>query len=253
MKKNFVFLKKILITLGAFGVLLLIWQIAFFCVGNELLLPPPFECFKEVFSLLGQGRFWKGFSSTLLRALAAFALSLIVGGGFAVVAYLLPAFRAFLAPIVAFLRALPTVAVILLILVFSTPSSAPVAVACLALTPMLYSSAIAAFAGVDGELVELCKVYRVPLKKRVFSLYLPIASPYLLKESTAGLSFALKLVVSAEVLATTFESVGGMMQEAKLALEIPSLFALTVCVVAVGFLVEGLGSLLARFVERRVK
>ena len=253
MKKGISRLNKIFLTLGAFGVLLLIWQIAFFCVGNELLLPAPLECLKEVFSLLGQGRFWKGFLSTLLRALAAFFTSLIIGGCFAVVAYLFPPFRDFLAPIVAFFRALPTVAVILLILVFSTPSNAPVIVACLALAPMLYSSTLAAFLGVDEELIELCKVYRVPLKKRVLSLYLPTASPYLLRESAAGLSFSLKLVVSAEVLADTYESIGGMLQEAKIGLEIPSLFALTVCVVAVGFLVEWLGHLLAHYVARRVK
>ncbi len=253
MKKGVKYFNKILFTLGAFGVLLLIWQIAFFCVGNPLVLPSPWECFGELFVLLSKARFWKSFFATFLRAVSAFAMSAILGLGFAVISYLLPSFRAFLAPIAAFLRALPTVGVILLILVFVSPASAPVAVACLALVPALYSSALAAFFSVDEELIELCRVYRVPVKKRVFSLYLPAATPYLIREGTVGLSFSLKLAVSAEVLASTFQSVGGMMQEAKLYLEIPSLFALTVAVVLVGFLVEGVGAILARRVERRLK
>jgi NitT/TauT family transport system permease protein len=247
------FLRKTLFTLGAFGVLFLAWWIAFFCVGNPLLLPSPWKCFEKFGELLSSSRFWSGFFATCIRALSAFLISAVVALVLAVIAYLLPSFRAFLTPIVAFMRALPTVAVVLIILVFLTPDGAPVAVSCLVLLPMLYSSALAAFSGVDGKLVEMCEVYRVPMKKRIFSLYIPCVSPYLIREGTAGLSFSLKLTVSAEVLANTFQSVGGMMQESKIYLEIPTLFALTLFVVLVGLIVELLGGGLAALVERRVK
>ncbi len=247
------FWKKTLCTLGAFGVLFLAWLIAFFCVGNPLLMPSPWKCFEKFGELLSSKSFWNGFSATCLRALSAFAFSALIALVLAVISYLLPSFRAFLTPLVAFMRALPTVAVILIILVFLTPDGAPVAVACLALFPMLYSSSLAAFLGVDGKLIEVCKVYRVPLRKRIFSLYLPYVSPYLIREGATGLSFSLKLTVSAEVLANTFKSVGGMMQESKIYLEIPTLFALTLFVVFVGLLVELVGGGLAALAERRVK
>ena len=247
------FVKKIIFTIGAFGVLLLLWQIAFFCIGNPLLLPSPWTCFQKVGELLSREGFWSGFLATCLRASAAFLLSFLIALIFAVIAYLLPSFRAFLMPIVAFMRALPTVAVILLILVFATPDSAPVAVASLALFPMLYTSIVSALSGVDKGLIEMCKVYRVPTAKRIFSLYLPSVAPHLIREGSAGLSFSLKLAVSAEVLANTFQSVGGMMQQAKIYLEIPELFALTLLVVFVGLVVELIGGGFAALAERRVK
>lgn len=116
---------------------------------------------------------------------------------------------------------------------------------------MLYAGISAALASVDPKLVEMSRVYRVPVRKRIFGLYLPSAAPYALREASAALSFSLKLTVSAEVLANTYQSLGGMLQEAKLYVEMPSLFALTILVLATGFLLEGLGSFAARLAGGR--
>jgi len=59
--------------------------------------------------------------------------------------------------------------------------------------------------------------------------------------------------VSAEVLANTYKSLGGMMQESRLYLEMPTLFALVVVTFLVGILLETLGAAIATLVERRVK
>ncbi len=105
---------------------------------------------------------------------------------------------------------------------------------------------------VDGKLVEMSKIYRVPVRKQIFGLYLPSAAPYVLREAAAALSFSLKLTVSAEVLANTYQSLGGMMQEAKIYVEVPALFALTALVVIAGFLLEGLGAAAAYAARRRI-
>ena len=84
-------------------------------------------------------------------------------------------------------------------------------------------------------------------------MYLPIASPYILREATGGASFSLKLVVSAEVLASTFVSLGGMIQNASIYMPASRTIALAFVVVFVGLVIEGLGILLARLVERRVQ
>lgn len=158
----------------------------------------------------------------------------------------------FLSPLVSVMRSLPTMAVILIILVWTTPVQAPVAVAFLALFPLLYSGIFSALKQVDGKLVEMSKIYRVPIRKQIFGLYLPSAAPYVLREAAAALSFSLKLTVSAEVLANTYQSIGGMMQEAKIYVEVPALFALTALVVIAGFLLEGLGAAAAYAARRRI-
>ena len=63
----------------------------------------------------------------------------------------------------------------------------------------------------------------------------------------------MKLIVSAEVLANTARSLGGMMQEAKIYMEISQLFALVGVSFLVGLLMEFVLSLLAAAAERKIK
>ena len=127
------------------------------------------------------------------------------------------------------------------------------AVAFLSLFPMLYAGILAALSSVDKHLVEIGKVCGTPLWRKITAIYLPLSSPYVLKESAAALSFSLKLIVSAEVLSLTATSLGGMMQEAKIYGEIPQLFALVGLSFLVGLILETAVTLLATAVEKRVK
>ena len=190
---------------------------------------------------------------TLLRALFAFVISFLLAVIFAVIAYLLPWFERFFAPIVSVLRSMPILAVLLILLSFLDAGQAPIAVAFLSLFPMLYVGVLAALSGVDSHLIEISRVYGTPVWRRVTALYLPLASSYILKESGAALSFSLKLVVSAEVLSFTVKSLGGMMQDAKLYAEIPQLFALVGVTFIVGLILETAVGVLASLAERKVK
>ena len=68
---------------------------------------------------------------------------------------------------------------------------------------------------------------------------LPLAAPVLLRQAGGIFSLGLKVVISGEVLASTYRSLGGMMQEAKMYLEMPRLMALTLIVLLLGFVLEG--------------
>ena len=219
-----------LIQLGAVAFLLLVWLVAWAAVGNELVLPSLSSCLKRTGELFGSAWFWKSLSGTLFRVLTAFVCSFVLAVGFAVVAYLLPPFELFLRPIMAILRALPTLAVLLVILLWAGADGTPIIVACLSLFPMLYTEMYSALSSVDKDLTEMSAVYRVPMKTRLLRLYLPIALPSIVKGGASALGFALKLTVSAEVLADSFIGLGGMMQEAKAYLDIPLLFALLLAV-----------------------
>lgn len=251
MKK--IVLKNVLQTVGALAALILLWLAAHALVGNELLVPDFFACLKEAARLFGNGGFWQAFFSTFGRVLIAFAVSFVFAVVFAVIAYLVPTFGRILSPIVTAARSVPTLALLLIILVWTGAATAPMVVAFLSLFPMLYVGGSAALSGVDKELIEMSRVYGVPLKKRILQLYLPAAAPYVLKEAGAALAFSLKLVVSAEVLANTYKSLGGLMQEARIYQEMPTLFALVLLTFILGLLMECLGGWLAAVIERRVK
>ena len=250
--KNCIFKKGLPILLALLAIVC-VWEIAYLCVGNELLLPSFFDSFYEMGKLFGKSAFWASYFSTLLRVALAFLFSLIFALVFAFISYLLPSFERFFAPFVSILRSTPTLAALLILLVWTSAGTAPMLVAFLSLFPALYAGVLGALAQVDGSLLEMSRVYQVPLKKRILELYLPSAVPYFLREAGAGLSFAVKLVVSAEVLALTAKSLGGWLHEAKVYLDMPLLFALVLVGFLTGMVLEGLVSLLVRAVERRVK
>lgn len=233
--------KTLLLALAGVGSLLFVWGIAYFAVGNEYVLPSPWDTAVAAGKLLCEGSFYTAFFATLGRAALAFLMALILGGGFALASYLYPTFSHILRPIVAVLRALPTMAVLLIILLGTSYSFAPVIIGVLTLFPMIYTATLTALCGVDKKLIEACRVYKLPVKKQVAGLYLPMALPAIVRESVAALSFSLKLTVSAEVLAFTYRSLGGMMQEAALSVEVATLAALTVVVCLVGLLIELVG------------
>ncbi len=242
-------LKSLVQAVLTIGALCLFWTVAYYIMGNALLVPSFLDSMKALGTLLQESTFWIGFFGSIKRVLIAFVFSFFLAGAFALGSYLLPVFRGILLPILSLFRSLPTLAVLLILLVVSGAGEAPIIVAFLSLFPLLYTEFLTSLLGIDKSLLEMSKVYKVPLKRQIFKLYLPSIFPSILQSAGAGVAFALKLVVSAEVLAQTYQSLGGLMQEAKLFMEMPRLFALVCVTFIVGVLLE----VLTNYVSKRCR
>lgn len=245
--------KNVLQTLAAIGFLIGVWLFAYFSVGNELLVPSFKDSVKECGALFGKSGFWLGLWNSLERTIFAFLISFVFALVFAVIAYLLPWFANFIAPIVSALRSMPVLAVLLILLSIWGAANAPVAVAFMSLFPMLYTGIFAGLSSVDKKFVAASRVHGAGVYRRVTAIYLPLSAPYVLREAGGGISFALKLVVSAEILASTARSMGGMMQEARVYSSVPQLFALVGVTFFVGLVLETVFTILAVAAEKKMQ
>lgn len=238
----------------ALGAIWLAWLIAYFAVKNDTVIPSVGDTFAEMGRLLfGQERaaFWRAFGNTLLRAVEAFALSFVLGLALALLAFFVKYVRAFFAPIVSVLRTIPTLALVLILLLWTSPFAATVIIALLVLFPVFYVSILSALDEVREEHGQTVRAFRVPLVRQAISMYLPLAAPPVLKQMGADLSLGLKVTVSGEVLALTAHSLGRMMQyAATMLIDMPQLMALTLLTVATGFFFEGIFWLLSKAVVR---
>ena len=70
----------------------------------------------------------------------------------------------------------------------------------------------------------------------------------ILNNSATGFSLNMKLVIAAEALALTRNSIGNLMQSSKVSLEVENLFALTIIAVLLGIICE----LAIKFLAKRV-
>jgi NitT/TauT family transport system permease protein len=246
-------LKNVIQAALATAFLLFCYLLSYWIVGNELLIPAPIDTLKSMGELLVGAGFWVGLGSTLIRVLIAFICAFTLAVVFAVISYMYPFFEGIFMPIVSALRSLPVLAVLLILISLFGAGEAPIAVAFLSLFPMLYAGVLAALSGVDRHLVDVSRVCGTSVWRRVTAIYLPLSAPYVLKEGAAALSFALKLTVSAEVLANTVKSLGGMMQDAKVYAEIPQLFALVAVTFLLGLVLETALGLLASAAQKRLR
>lgn len=230
---------NIIASVTAIALAWLFWSIAAITVKNEALVPPIDRALSEFFALFTTAFFWRALGRTVLRTLVAFLISF----AFALVC-VIPScrfkwFTAFMRPVVAIFRSVPTMAVLLLILVWLAPAYAPVAVTFLVLFPTCYTQLKDGVESIDVELLDMAKVYKLNRKTVLGKIYLPTLAPQVISQTGANLSFAIKLVISAEVMSSTSVALGGMMSESiGIYTNYPRLAALTLFAVLFGIAVE---------------
>lgn len=228
------------------GCLIIIWWIAAAIVGDEIALPSPIKTIEEIFSLLKKGSFYLAFSLTVLRSVAAFAASFVI-------AFLLAfastkneyACRA-IKPIIGVLRSLPTVAVVLILLLWTSNQVAPAMVTSLVVLPTLYTGIENSIKSVDRQAVEACEFFGVSKKNILKKVVLPQIAPQILLCVGSGISLNLKLMVAAEVLSQTPQSIGFWLNTSKVYYETWQTIAIVVLCVIVGVIVESVFSKLSR-------
>jgi NitT/TauT family transport system permease protein len=235
---------NIICTVLSLAILVSAWLVTYAIVRNDYIVPSFTDTLKSSFALFASTDFWLAFLNTFLRTVLAFLISFLLAAVCASLSSLSKIFSAIINPVMIILRALPTLAVVLILLVWTTPKIAPIVICALVLFPMIYAQFMAAIGEIDGGLKDMAQVYNIPKKDRLFKIYLPQVAQNALAQVGANLSLGLKVMISAEVIANTAKSLGGMMSYARAYLEMPRLAALTFVAIILGFIFElGLGAL----------
>ena len=219
-------------------VALLLWFIAAIAADSELIVPEPWAVVKLTFSLLGQGATYLALASTLLRAICAFVISVVFAVLLSLLVNLYPMCDFCVDSAVTFLRALPTIAIILVTLIVFNSSTVPVIVAFLVAFPVIYSVLQRAFQHND-KLLDVCKVYEVKAAKKIKYMFLPIVRDELLTIVREDLPLCIKVVVAGEVLALPLSGIGRQMYVGKVNLDTARVVALTLLTLIVCFAISG--------------
>ena len=231
----------------------LVWLIAAVGINNQYVVPSVGDtCSEFVHLLFGQGapEYWTAFGMTFARSMSAWLVSCVVAAVLAALSAFSARARAFIRHFVAVARTLPVMAITLMLLTWSTRSVVPVIVASLTLCPLIYSQFMAAFDGIDGNLLQMAKIYNVSGRDIVYKICLPQMLPSVLAQTGANISLSLKVVISAEVLASTFRAIGGLINQANLFLDTAQMFALTISMLIAGGLIEWACSYFTRITAR---
>lgn len=245
MKLNKNKILNLILILIPFVCVLIVWQIGSLFT-NEFILPSVGETFSALLAIIFQGSFYSSLLGTLLRTLIAFTSSFVVAFLLAFWSRISERAEVMISPIISFLRALPTIAVVLLLLLWTNSFIAPIVVTSLVVLPTTYSSLKESFFSVDKDLIQALKLFNVDNKTLLNKVYIPSVLPSTLLTVGTGLSLNLKLMVAAEVIAATANSLGYMLNSSKVNFAMAKMIAIVVITVVIGLIVEAVFKLVSK-------
>lgn len=216
----------------AAGFWLLVWQggsaaLAAAHPGGGLLLASPVQALLRLLELLPSAAFWRAVGNSSLRILGGFLLSCALAALLAALAAGRPWLQDLLAPPVAVVKAVPVASFIILALVWLDSGSLSLFISALMVFPPVYLNVLEGLRRTDGKLLELARVYHIPLRRRIWGIYLPQVLPYFRSAASLALGLCWKAGAAAEVIGLPAGTIGERLYTAKVYLQTPDLFAWT--------------------------
>lgn len=245
MKRNNI--KKILKWTAVSLLWLAVWQLSAAAVGQELLIPYPKAVLLTLFELGVTAEFWRAVLYSMLRITAGYILGVIIGTVGAVLSARFSVFKAIFSPVLHLIRAVPVASFIILALVWIKSAYLAVFISFLMVLPMVWTAVQSGIENIDSKYLEMAQVFGLSPVKILFEIKIPLIMPSFVASATSALGFAWKSGVAAEVICRPANSLGKLLQDAKLYLETPQVFAVTATVALLSLLLE----LLVKRITRR--
>ena len=208
--------------------------------NGHLLLPSPITALLRLGDLALTAVFWQSIGRSFLRIIGGFLLSCLAASLLAVPASRWKWVRELMGPLVAAIKAVPVASFIILALFWLNSRSLALFISFLMVFPPVYLNVLEGIRQTDGKLLEMARVFRVPLWRQIRGIYIPSVMPYFRTAVSLGLGLCWKAGVAAEVIGLPAGSVGEQLYNAKVYYMMPDLFAWTAVIVLVSALFEKL-------------
>ncbi len=229
---------------------LAVWQAAAILIGQEVFLVSPVQALVMLVELLPQAEFWQRVAFSTGRILLGFLLGAVSSVLLAVAAEKSDWVEALLSPVMQLVKATPVASFIILALVWVSGSSLSVLISFLMVLPVLYGAVRTGIESVDVQLLEMAKVFRLPLGKRLRAIWLPEVLPAFRQGCSVALGICWKSGVAAEVIGLPDGSIGDALYRAKITLSTGELFAWTFVIIVLSSVFE---KLFMALLDRAVK
>ena len=207
-------------------------------VGSSFILAGPLDTAAALARLVPTGSFWSHVAFSAMHIVAGAVLGYLAASACALAAHRLHAVRLLLRPAMAAIKGTPIACIVVILLIWIGSRNASTAAVFLMVLPAIYFPMLGALDSVDPRMRELADVFGMRGARRALAVVWPHVLPYLRAVSETALSMSWKAGVAAELIGTPTGSIGERIYQAKLLLETADLFAWTVTVIAIAWLLE---------------
>jgi len=213
---------------GAIASILLF--IALWDAGNQvygdLVLPSPLETFKTLNAMLHDENVIDEIKTTLYRSSVGFGISLLFGTTLGLLAGFFATTSMMSRPIVTILVGMPPIAWIVLAMIwFGMGDETVIFTVIVASFPIIFVGALQGTRTLDGDLKEMAKSFNFPWHMKFLDVYFPHIFSYVFPAWVSALGMAWKIVIMAELLATS-DGIGASLATARSQLDTPTALAI---------------------------
>lgn len=218
--------------------IILIWIIISNIINNSIYLPKISEVIKEMSSIVKEKEFFQNIIYSLVRAALSFIIALIIAVILGVISSFSKLFYNFFYPINSILKSIPTIAFILIALIWLNKNYAPYLIGIVISFPILYESTLNSILNSNEELVEMLNSFNINFIDRLLNLHIQSVMINISQIATSTFSLVFKVVIAGEVFGQPSFGIGTAIQGAKINFNTAGIFAWIIIVAALCFITD---------------
>lgn len=231
-------MKKTSLSVLAIFVIFIAWLILGVIVDNELLLPKPISVLKAFLMIFGEGSSLTAIFYTLLRLFIGLLIAFGFGFGLGLLSGLNKSISYFLSPFVTILRTIPVISITVILLIILGFSLTPFVITFLMLFPLIYQATYGSIKAIDQELIDVYRLEDNSLSSAIRHCYIPLIAGEIKTALLQSMGLGIKVLVMAEYLSQTKNSIGNYLYQAKTNIEYDKVFAWTLVLVVLALVFE---------------
>ena len=221
------------------GILILWAAVSATGVFSSYVFAGPGKVWKALLKMLSTGELFENMAVSLARVFAGFAISFMMAFLLGIIACLFPKAGPYYRPILEFLRHIPPMSLIpLLILWFGIGETSKIIIIVLTAFSPIFLNTEAGLTGCDKKLLEVGEMLHMSLLQRFFLIRLPAALPAILTGMQIGLGYSWRAIVSAEMIAAA-SGLGYMILDAQTMSRSDKVLAGIIVIGLLGLLMDG--------------
>lgn len=224
---------------GIIGVALLLtaWQIGAW-LSHPLIIPSPADTWGAFVEMARSGEMLDALAISADRALMGLGAGMLIGMMLGLVGGLSTRLDDVMKPLVAMILSTPSMIFVVMAMVwFGMGTGQVVFVVALMVVPVMYLGTRDSLRSIDRSILEMARVFRVPLLVRLRRIYIPGLAVGLLGALTLSVTTAIRMVIFAELLGAQ-DGVGPAIGLTRSYMETDKLFAWAVVMVVIVVLFE---------------
>lgn len=217
---------------------LIIWYLSALLVNKPIFLPGPIDTVRALYMLIRTKEFYQSILFSLLGISGGFFIGLLSGIILAAIASVNEFLGVLIDTPVKVIKSVPVASFVVLALLWVNSRFLSTLVSAMMVMPVIYTNVKSAIAHTDTRKLEMARVFRISLVKKMVYIYLPDIFPSLISASVIASGFAWKSGVAAEIIGLIRNSIGNRIYLSKIYLETPELFAWTITLIVLSILFE---------------